>query len=334
LYEKIFRKIIMNKNQINKNINIILNRCVQIKNTDKVLIIVDESTLEIGNSFIDEVLKITQFFQIVQIQLSKMHGEVVISKSLENIMLKSSVIIGLTKFSLAHTDARYKSSKAGAKYLSLPDYSFALLERESIDVDYQKISHKVNDFSKLLTKTNKIIISSEIGTNLELNIKNRIANSCPGILLNKGDMGSPPDIEANIAIVEYNTNGVLVIDGSIPCKELGVLNEPLKLYIVNGLIVKIKGNKSNTLYNILNNQPKNASIAAELGFGFNPKAKLTGSMLEDEGVDGTVHIGFGSNSTIGGLNKVNFHLDMIIKKPIVFFDDIMINLGKDYEYKK
>ena len=62
-------------------------------------------------------------------------------------------------------------------------------------------------------------------------------------------------------------------------------------------------------------------IAAEFGVGLNPKAKLIGNMLQDEGALGTIHIGIGANSTIGGLNHVNFHLDHIIRNPTFFIDN-------------
>ena len=52
-------------------------------------------------------------------------------------------------------------------------------------------------------------------------------------------------------------------------------------------------------------------------------------MLIDEGSRGNIHLGLGSNSTIGGRNKVNFHLDHVIKKPSVFIDDYkIIDKGK------
>ena len=36
-------------------------------------------------------------------------------------------------------------------------------------------------------------------------------------------------------------------------------------------------------------------------------------MLCDEGAYGCVHFGFGSNYTVGGKNKIDFHVDMILK---------------------
>ncbi|HOY67834.1 MAG TPA: aminopeptidase, partial [Candidatus Ozemobacteraceae bacterium] len=62
-------------------------------------------------------------------------------------------------------------------------------------------------------------------------------------------------------------------------------------------------------------------VLAELGVGLNPAARLCGSMLEDEGCRGTVHLGFGSNATIGGRNRVPFHLDMVLRHADLRVDD-------------
>jgi len=53
-------------------------------------------------------------------------------------------------------------------------------------------------------------------------------------------------------------------------------------------------------------------------------------MLTDEGSLGSIHLGFGSNYTVGGKNKVNFHLDFIVKRPDVVIDNklYLIKNGK------
>ena len=43
-------------------------------------------------------------------------------------------------------------------------------------------------------------------------------------------------------------------------------------------------------------------------------------MLEDEGVYGTVHLGFGSNISFGGIVQSACHLDMVIKNPTLTVD--------------
>ena len=52
-------------------------------------------------------------------------------------------------------------------------------------------------------------------------------------------------------------------------------------------------------------------------------------MLTDEGASGTMHFGFGSNITVGGLNDVPFHLDFVLKNPSIFVDNnLVIKNGK------
>jgi len=59
---------------------------------------------------------------------------------------------------------------------------------------------------------------------------------------------------------------------------------------------------------------------AELGVGLNPKSIMQGIMLEDEGVFGTVHIGIGTNITLGGSVKAAIHNDLIMWEPTVELD--------------
>ena len=59
---------------------------------------------------------------------------------------------------------------------------------------------------------------------------------------------------------------------------------------------------------------------AELGVGLNPKCTMCGIMLEDEGVFGTVHIGIGTNITLGGHVKASIHYDLIMWKGTIALD--------------
>jgi leucyl aminopeptidase (aminopeptidase T) len=46
---------------------------------------------------------------------------------------------------------------------------------------------------------------------------------------------------------------------------------------------------------------------AELGIGTNPAATLTGNVLEDEKVIGTIHLAFGTSAGMGGVNIAGVH---------------------------
>ena len=59
---------------------------------------------------------------------------------------------------------------------------------------------------------------------------------------------------------------------------------------------------------------------AELGIGTNDKARVTGVILEDEKIYGTVHIALGSNDTFGGTVAAGIHVDGVVKEPVLKLD--------------
>ena len=63
---------------------------------------------------------------------------------------------------------------------------------------------------------------------------------------------------------------------------------------------------------------------AELGVGTNYMAEISGAILEDEKVAGTVHLALGINVSMGGTFNVGFHVDGIITHPTLKIDDRVI----------
>ncbi len=299
-----------------------LIKCSGAKNNDKVLIIVDYKTKKIGNRLYKILTKNNYQTEIIVDKQVNMHGKEP-SRIVANMMLKSNIIFGIRSFSLLHTKARNQASKKGAKFLSLPDY-VNTINSKSLKIDFHKLGKNAYKVKHVLDKSKNIYIFSKEGTNLFASIKNRKANAAPGYCKKNGDVSSPPDIETNIAPIEYSANGKIVIDGSIPHPLLGKLTNKITLEISDGKIKNIVGAKSNILKKIFKNNGNKSKILGEIGFGLNNKAKISGNMLEDEGVYGSIHFGFGSNLTFGGKIKTSFHLDMVIKKPFVFLDNYLI----------
>ena len=58
--------------------------------------------------------------------------------------------------------------------------------------------------------------------------------------------------------------------------------------------------------------PASRPNLAELGIGTNDQATLTGNVLEDEKILGTVHVAFGASAAIGGTVSVPIHLDVVV----------------------
>jgi leucyl aminopeptidase (aminopeptidase T) len=54
--------------------------------------------------------------------------------------------------------------------------------------------------------------------------------------------------------------------------------------------------------------------------GTNDRAQLTGLVLEDEKILGTVHVAFGASAGIGGTVAVPIHLDVVVVGPTLEVD--------------
>jgi leucyl aminopeptidase (aminopeptidase T) len=242
----------------------------------------------------------------------------------------ADVVFCLTRASMAHTQARKQATDGGTRFLSLPDYSLELLASDSLRADFESLRPQAEALAARLSAGSTVSIRSGRGADLSLAISGRTANCCPGVCHERGSLASPPDAEVNIAPVEGSAQGVAWIDGSIPCPAIGLLAEPVGLAIREGRIVEFTGPGGTVaqLKSIFHQaQTPQAFLLAEFGIGLNPLARLSGRMLEDEGCAGTVHLGFGSNATIGGRNRVAFHLDFVIRSPRVWIDETLVLQG-------
>ena len=216
-------------------------------------------------------------------------------------MLVADLTISLCQKSLAHSHAR---KKAPCRFLSLPEYSSDILDDPSIMVDYQAQAPTVYRFAEAFTNGSHIRVAGPAGTDVTLRIDSRVGNACPGFVRNPGDLGSPPDIEANVAPIENSANGVLVTDRG-------------RLTVKDGIGYGYP-------FTDLRHR-----VCAECGVGLNPLAKLCGHMLIDEGVFGAVHFGFGSNLAHGGQNDTDFHLDFVVPNASLWVDNVaMLRDGK------
>ena len=322
----------MNQIQTKAIRNLILN-CGSLQARDRVLIVCDSETRSLAEAFCKISHEACENITLIEMHSLNNHGDEP-SEDVAFSMLAATLIISLCKYSLAHSNARIKAGLAGARFLSLPLYDWNLLKHRSLHIDFKSQASIVKKVTEIFTQGKKIHVTTRAGTDLSLDITDRIGNYCPGFVENAGDLGSPPDIESNISPIEDASNGVVVVDGSITHPLLGLLDSPITLDIKCGQIAAFHGKNKRDL-SILNQlfSPENPlrRILAECGVGLNPAAELTGTMLTDEGALGCVHFGFGSNFTVGGKNKVDFHLDFVFREASLEVDGQVVLKNGDLQ---
>jgi aminopeptidase len=103
---------------------------------------------------------------------------------------------------------------------------------------------------------------------------------------------------------------------------VGVTSHPIRIVVKDGYATDITGGvEAATLVALLEPHGRDGRNVAEFGIGTNDRATLTGVILEDEKVMGTIHIAFGDNKSMGGTVRVASHLDGLVTQPTVWFDD-------------
>ncbi len=166
-------------------------------------------------------------------------------------------------------------------------------------------------------------VTGKEGTDLTFRVEGRRVNVMPCVV-EPGEFSPAPTAEVNFSPIEGTANGVIVADASIPYLGIGLLKKPIRFTVQDGFIVQIEGGDPDQLATLKAAWEKQADPnvynVAEMGIGMNPKCHFTGIMLEDEGVLGSIHIGTGTNITLGGTVKARSHYDLIMGKPTLQLD--------------
>ncbi|MBT5342311.1 hypothetical protein HOL59_01885 [Candidatus Woesearchaeota archaeon] len=205
---------------------------------------------------------------------------------------------------------------------------------EAINVNYSRMKKKGLALKKILDSAKEIRIKTDAGTDLTFNVEGMISAINVGNYQEQGSGGNMPAGEVYIPPKGYyGVNGILVVDGSMKTAEGTILlDEPVKLYIEEGRVVKLEGKDAHLLektfqkYEDRAKYPYRVRHIGELGIGINPGAILIGSTIMDEKVLGTAHVGIGSNYWFGGDIRTVFHGDQIFKSPIISIDGKKISV--------
>lgn len=229
-------------------------------------------------------------------------------------MLECDVFIAPTTKSVSHTEARRAACEKGARAATMPEITEDMLER-TMAADFAAVKRRSQALAELLTSGDHVHITTELGTDISFEIAGRAGISDDGDLREPGAFGNLPAGEGFIAPLEGKTQGLLVVDATI--WPIGRLTEPLKIEVKDGYAVNFTGPDADRFKETLEPHGPEAYAVAELGIGTNEMAKVTGNVLEDEKIMGTIHVAFGDNHSFGGTVRVSSHQDGIVLKPTV-----------------
>ncbi len=308
---------------------IIWTQCFGARLDEKAVIVADKQRMAIARSLLDTGREYCDCSTVMVSGMS-MNGQEP-SESVANAMLDADIVIAPTTFSLTHTEASLKATENGARVISMPGITREMFLR-AIPVDYRALCATGDGLIEKM-RGREVKVTTRAGTDMYLRIDGRAFHNYCGVIqkAEPGKILNLPDGEICVAPLEGRGEGKVVIDvSSAPSSEtpfgvIGRVKKPFTVRVDGGEVVDCE---NDVLWKVLTSVQDGTNLA-ELGIGTNPKAQVTGRILEDEKILGTAHFGFGTNKDLGGVVQSSVHIDAVFWKPSIEVDgELVVMEGK------
>ena len=246
-------------------------------------------------------------------------------RTLASAMTEAEVVLLAVRKSLAHTDASKAALAAGARVLSLTAISMDLLASAAFKADFRKAAPLCVRFGDIFTNADRLTITSKEGTEFTTSLRGRKGNAHTCLVERAGQFSAAPNVEANFSPVERTSSGVFVADASIPYLGIGALSSPVAFVVRDGAVVEVRGGREADVIRRIwqeQNDPNVYNIA-QVAVGLNPEVPAAIGLLGcnyDEGAFGTMHLGIGTSSNLGGTIKAATHFDAVMSRPTLTVD--------------
>ncbi|MEE0742194.1 MAG: hypothetical protein ACLRWH_03755 [Emergencia sp.] len=214
------------------------------------------------------------------------------------------------------------------RYMCLVEFTEDVMIRTMSDIDVEKLSAFMNTVGDLNRAAKHIRMTTPSGTDVTFETDDRHVvsvdtgdASASGVYMMLGQLNVVPKFGS--------VNGTIVFDGTVTPPFGRSPDQPIKLTVKDSVIVDIHGGSDAAAYEKWLkgfNDPGMLKMA-HVAYGFNPGAKLSGNVVEDERVWGVTEWGIGYVSpTIGGPEgqAAVSHTDGICLNTSVWLDGVQI----------
>ena len=299
---------------LERAVQTVVRRCLDIQPDEDVVVVVDEPLQDLGVQ-LRHAAQQDGADAVLTVMSPRATDGSEPPAPVAEALAASDVFIAPASRSLSHTLARKRASERGARGATMPHVTADMLAR-LMAIDFDRMRHRSHAVAELLDKGREAHVTCPRGTDLRLDLTGRHGVADDGDLTAKGAFGNLPCGEGFIA----PANG----DGTMYARSIAAIGlahgHPAKLTLQNGHLTEAAGPEGEKLMALLTEHGDKGTNLAELGVGTNDRATLTGNVLEDEKILGTVHVAFGASIAIGGKISVPIHLDCVVTEASLTVD--------------
>ncbi|TFG03671.1 MAG: hypothetical protein EU539_12020 [Promethearchaeota archaeon] len=296
---------------------VIVETCMGIKKNEKVLIIFSSGFNKNAKLLAEEAEALGAKVTLTKVNNKDIQIEP--PEEVSKLMLNSDVVMGVLPYStiqlFLHMNARKAATDVGARVAGVP-----YIKPDITSEDVYEITELTEKLSEILTRGNVAKITTKLGTDVILSIKDRISAPLRVRHVVPGAWGAVPEYaEAAIAPVEGTAQGIWIIDTMF--EKVGAIKTPVKITIKDGRAIKIEGaEEADKIRNIIKSADENANNIAELGIGTNHTLKTITGTIGDKMMKGTAHLAVGKNINMGGETYSDIHHDGVMKEVTIEID--------------
>jgi leucyl aminopeptidase (aminopeptidase T) len=292
----------------------VVERCLAIAPGEEVVVVADERTRAMGEALRDAA-SAQEAETVLTIMSPRPRDGAEPPRSVAAALAGADVFIAPTTRSLSHTRARKAASDGGARGATLPGVTEDMLAR-LMTADFETLQRRSRAVAELLTEADHARFTCPRGTQATFDLRGRTGLADDGDLTAPQAFGNLPCGEGFIAPADG--------EGRIVASSLASIglapDDPVTLTLAEGRLTDASGELGARFVDTLHQGGELGTNLAELGIGTNERATLTGNVLEDEKILGTLHVAFGASAGIGGTVSVPVHLDVVVLDPTLDVD--------------
>jgi leucyl aminopeptidase (aminopeptidase T) len=302
---------------LDRAVRTVVDSCLGVRQGEDVVIVVDRTTAELGAALQAAAADLGAESVTCVMEPRDVDGQEP-PPAVAAALAAATVFIAPTRRSLSHTRARKAASEHGARGATLPGVTEDMLAR-LMACDFPLMAARSRGVAELLSGADEARVTCPRGTDLTLDLRGREGIADDGDLSTPGAFGNLPCGEGFISPVGgQGTLHAATLAG------LGLPDAPVELTVRDGRLADAAGEWGARWTALMDGAGELGRNLAELGVGTNERARLTGNILEDEKMLGTVHVAFGASAGIGGTVSVPVHLDCLVEEATLDIGDTRV----------
>ncbi len=295
-------------NDLDQAVRAVVDRCLAVRPEENVLVICDPSRQDIGDALHRGAIE-AGGDSVLMVLPPKPERGTEPPATVAAAFQSCDVYLAPCLPSLSHTRARKGATERGARGATLPGVEREMFAR-LMSAEFDLMAQRSQQVADLLTQADEARFTCPNGSDITFDLTGRTAIPDAGDLTAPKAFGNLPCGEGFIS--PATGEGIFV---GKTIGHLGLTDERVELTVEQGVLKGATGQLGQQLLDHLDAYGPDGRHLAELGVGTNDRAQLTGNLLEDEKILGTVHVAFGASAAIGGTVSVPVHEDCVVLDP-------------------